>query len=78
MVEVQETLKSIKNLTHIFTGHYHSQFEVSMGRQIVHVAPSTQMQIDPNVPYFNLQSSNPGWQVIKWKKNFVETEVYFE
>ena len=78
MVEVQETLKSIKNLTHIFTGHYHSQFEVSMGRQIVHVAPSTQMQIDPNVPYFNLQSSNPGWQVIKWEKNFVETEVYFE
>ena len=78
MVEVQETLKSIKNLTHIFTGHYHSQFEVSMGSQIVHVAPSTQMQIDPNVPYFNLQSSNPGWQVIKWEKNFVETEVYFE
>ena len=49
-----------------------------MGRQIVHVAPSTQMQIDPNMPYFNLQSAAPGWQVIKWGENFVETEVYFE
>ena len=78
MVEVQEVLASIKNLTHIFVGHYHSQFETHMGHQIVHVAPSSQMQIDPNKPYFNLQSSAPGWQLIKWGENFVETEVYFD
>ena len=78
MVEVREVLAGIKNLTHIYVGHYHSQFEVNMGRQVVHVAPSSQMQIDPNKPYFNLQSAAPGWQLIKWGDNFVETEVYFE
>ncbi len=78
MVEVQETLAGIQNLTHIYVGHYHAQFEVNMGRQVVHVAPSTQMQIDPNKPYFNLQSAAPGWHVIRWGENFVETEVYFE
>lgn len=78
MVEVQEVLAGIKNLTHIYVGHYHAQFEVNMGRQVVHVAPATQLQIDPNTPYFNLQSAAPGWQLIKWGENFVETEVYFD
>lgn len=78
MVEVQEALAGIENLTHIYVGHYHAKFEVNMGRQIVHVAPATQLQIDPNTPYFTLQSSAPGWQLIKWGKNFVETEVYFK
>ncbi|MCQ2102247.1 MAG: metallophosphoesterase [Fibrobacter sp.] len=77
MLEVQQVLEGIPNLTHIFTGHYHSNFDVKVGRQTVHVAPATQMQIDPNCPYFNLQSSAPGWQVIKWGENFVETEVNF-
>lgn len=78
MLEVQEVLAGIPNLTHIFTGHYHNEFEVRFGRQIAHVAPAIQMQIDPNKPYFSLKSSNPGWQVIKWGKDFVETEVYFK
>ena len=78
MVEVQKTLAGIKNLTHIYTGHYHHQFEINMGRQVVHVAPATQFQIDPDMPYFNLKSAAPGWQLIKWGENFVETEVYFE
>lgn len=75
--EVQETLSSIKNLKHIFTGHYHSDFHLKVGEQEVHVAPSTQMQIDPQAPIFNLKSSAPGWQVIEWGENFVETSVYF-
>jgi Icc protein len=78
MVEVQQVLAGIKNLTHIYAGHYHHHFEVNMGRQIVHVAPATQFQIDPNVPYFNLKSAAPGWQLIEWGEKFVETEVYFE
>lgn len=77
MLEVQKVLEGIPNLTHIFVGHYHSEFEVNIGRQIVHVAPAAQMQIDPNTPYFNMKSSAPGWQLIKWGENFVETEVYF-
>ncbi len=77
MLEVQEVLKSIPNLTHIFTGHYHSPLEVQIDRLSVHVTPSTQMQIDPNTPYFNLKSSAPGWRLIDWGENFVETEVYF-
>lgn len=78
MLEVQEVLAGIPNLTHIFTGHYHDHFEVSLGRQRVHVSPASQMQIDPSTPYFSLKSSNPGWQVIKWGKDFVESEVYFK
>ncbi|MCQ2096900.1 MAG: metallophosphoesterase [Fibrobacter sp.] len=78
MLEVQQVLAGIPNLTHIFAGHYHHQFEVKLGRQVVHVAPASQMQIDPNTPYFNLKSSNPGWQVIKFGKDFVDSEVYFE
>lgn len=78
MVDVQKVLAEIPNLTHIFTGHYHHQFEVSLGRQMVHVVPACQMQIDPNTPYFNLKSSAPGWQVINWGKNFVDSKVYFD
>lgn len=75
--EVQETLSSIKNLKHVFTGHYHFDFHLQVGGQEIHVAPSTQMQIDPQAPIFNLMSSAPGWQVIEWGENFVETGVYF-
>ncbi|MBO4713677.1 MAG: metallophosphoesterase [Fibrobacter sp.] len=76
--EVQETLSSIKNIKHIFTGHYHFNFHLQLpSQQEVHVAPSTQMQIDPQAPIFNLMSSAPGWQVIEWGENFVETGVYF-
>ena len=78
MLEVQKVLEGLDNLTHIFCGHYHSEFEIELGRQVVHVAPSSQMQIDPNTPYFNLKSAAPGWQTIKWGENFVETQVYFE
>lgn len=78
MLEVQGVFASIPNLTHIFSGHYHHPFELSLGRQKVYVAPACQMQIDPNTPYFSLKSSNPGWQVIKWGKDFIESEVYFK
>ena len=78
MVEVQQVLAGIKNLTHIYVGHYHYQFEVNMGRQVVHVAPATQFQIDPSLPYFNLKSADPGWQLIEWGEKNVETTVYFE
>jgi len=78
MLDVQKVLADIPNLTHIFVGHYHHEFEVKMGRQVVHVTPASQMQIDPNCPYFNLESAAPGWQLITWGENFVETEVYFK
>ena len=76
MEEVQATLSEIPNLTHIFCGHYHAHFEVEMGRQKVHVAPSTQMQIDSHTPHFTLKSSAPEWMVIEIGENFVETAVY--
>lgn len=77
IVEVQSVLDSFKNLNHVFCGHYHCESEQSFGHIKVHVAPSTQMQIDPNKPYFNLKSSRPGWQVINWGDDFVESKVYF-
>jgi Icc protein len=74
--EVQAAFASIPNLTHIFCGHYHSHFELEMGRQKVHVAPSTQMQIDSYAPNFILKSSAPEWMTIEIGENFVETAVY--
>ncbi len=75
--EVQATLSKIKNLKHIFVGHYHSEMEVEMGEQTVYVTPSTQMQIDINQSVFCLSSAAPGWRVIEWGENFLETKVYF-
>lgn len=75
--EVQAALARIKNLKHIFTGHYHFEKQVEIGNQIVYVTPSTQMQIDPNQSVFCLSSAAPGWRVIEWGENFLESKVYF-
>ncbi len=75
--EVQATLSKIKNLKHIFVGHYHFESTVEIENQTVHVTPSTQMQIDPNKSVFCLSSAAPGWRVIQWGENFLETKVYF-
>ena len=75
--EVQAALARIKNLKHIFVGHYHFEKQVEIGNQIVYVTPSTQMQIDPNQSVFCLSSAAPGWRVIEWGENFLESKVYF-
>ncbi|MBP5768947.1 MAG: metallophosphoesterase [Fibrobacter sp.] len=75
--EVQTALARIKNLKHIFVGHYHFEKQVEIGNQIVYVTPSTQMQIDPNQSVFCLSSAAPGWRVIEWGENFLESKVYF-
>ena len=75
--EVQATLLKIKNLKHIFVGHYHSEMVENFGDKTVYVTPSTQMQIDPNMSVFCLSSAAPGWRVIEWGENFMETKVYF-
>lgn len=77
MDEVQATLSRIKNLKHIFVGHYHCEMKVELGDKIVHVTPSTQMQIDPSKSVFCLSSAAPGWRLIEWGENFFETSVYF-
>lgn len=78
MLDVQKVLARIGNLKNIFVGHYHSQFEVKLDKQMVYVTPSTQMQIDPHTPYFTLQSAAPGWRTINWGEDFLETFVHFE
>jgi Icc protein len=77
MDEVQATLAKIKNLKHIFVGHYHSEMTVQLEEKTVYVTPSTQMQIDPNISVFCLSSAAPRWRVIEWGENFLETKVYF-
>ena len=77
IAEVQATLSRIKNLKRIFVGHYHFETKIGIGNQIVYVTPSTQMQIDPNQSVFCLSSAAPGWRVIEWGENFLETKVYF-
>ena len=75
--EVQATLSRVKNLKNIFVGHYHYEAVVDIGGKTVHVTPSTQMQIDPSKSFFCLSSAAPGWRVIEWGENFLETRVYF-
>ena len=75
--EVQATLSRIKNLKHIFVGHYHSEMTVQLEDKTVYVTPSTQMQINPNISVFCLSSAAPSWRVIEWGENFMETKVYF-
>ena len=77
MMEVQDVLSKFDNLKHVFCGHYHCEFEVMFKNITVHAAPATQMQIAPDKPYFNLKSSSPGWQVIYWGDDFVETKVVY-
>lgn len=75
--EVQTVLSRVKNLKHIFVGHYHSEMKIELKDKIVYVTPSTQMQIDPSKSFFCLSSAAPGWRVIEWGENFLETSVYF-
>lgn len=77
---VQATLKKIKNCKHIFTGHYHHKYEIQLkSKQIVHVAPAIQMQIEDNSDTFKCKSILPGWQLIEWKDdNSVTVEVFEE
>jgi Icc protein len=77
IVEVQATLSKIKNIKHIFVGHYHSEGMVELENQTVYITPSTQMQIDPTQSVFCLRSTEPAWRVIEWGENFLETKVYF-
>lgn len=77
MGEVQACFSKIRNLTHIFCGHYHSPIVKKMGRQVVHAAPAIQMEIDSNATGFFMKSSRPGWVKIEWNEKSVETKVYF-
>ena len=54
-----------------------AKFEEKFDDITVHVAPASQMQIAPDRPYFKLKSDKPGWQVIKWGENSVETKVHY-
>lgn len=76
MVEVQQVLSQFKNLNHVFCGHYHNDFHRKFAHIDVHVAPSTQMQIDPEKPYFSMRSTEPGWHIIRWGDS-VENEVIY-
>lgn len=76
MVEVQHTLSGFKNLNHVYCGHYHCEHVAKFAHIKVHAAPSTQMQIDSERPYFSMKSTEPGWQVIHWGDS-VKTEVIY-
>jgi len=76
MVEVQQVLSQFKNLHHVYCGHYHSEYLGKFAHITVHVAPPTQMQIDPALPFFSMKSTKPGWLLIRWGDS-VESEVYY-
>ena len=78
MSEVQNVLYSIKNIKHIFTGHYHTEKTIKLNdHQTMHIAPSTQIQISENNPEFEISSITPGWRMIEWDGVNLKTEVFY-
>lgn len=78
MDEVQKTLNDVKNLHHIFTGHYHADMIVSMDDgQHVYVTPSTHMQLDSESLEFKIASLQPAWRFIEWAEDSLKTAVHF-
>lgn len=77
--ETQAVLAELKNLKHIFCGHYHSKYCITLpSGQTVHVAPPTQMQIDPEKETFSLKTIEPAWQVIRFGEGEPQVEVFGE
>lgn len=75
--EVQEVLKEIPNIRHIFSGHYHTTKTVQwMGKEI-HLCPATQMQICEELEEFQVANLNPGWMSVQWNGKEIKCKTTF-
>lgn len=64
--EVWSHLVSLEHIKHIFCGHYHTARTVYKDNKVLHIAPSTMLQIAARTPDFKAASYQPGWRVIEW------------
>lgn len=75
--EVRATLRSLPNIHSIFVGHYHTEKLVVQDFKNIHLTPSTMMQIDTVSPGFRIEHVRPGWRIIEWSMDRLETEVHY-
>jgi len=72
--EVWRVLDQLPQIEHIFCGHYHADKTVLKNGKSVHLTPSTIFQIDTENPQFAIKhNSKPGWRMIEWVGNKVQT-----
>jgi Icc protein len=71
--EVWPLLRELPRLENIFCGHYHTAKTLSIDGKLIHVTPSTMMQIDAFSPRFAIQHTHPGWRVIEWNEDGLNT-----
>lgn len=74
---VRETLRSLPNIHNIFVGHYHTEKLVVQDYKNIHLTPSTMMQIDTHAPSFRMEHVRPGWRIIDWGLDRMDTEVHY-
>lgn len=75
--EVRATLRSLPNIHSIFVGHYHTEKVIVQDFKTIHLTPSTMMQIDTRSPGFCVEHVRPGWRIIEWGPDRLETEVHY-
>jgi 3',5'-cyclic-AMP phosphodiesterase len=75
--EVWQVLVPFPQISHIFCGHYHTEKTVIKNGKSVHLTPSTVFQIDTERPEFAIEHTKPGWRIISFLENDVQTYVEY-
>lgn len=75
--ETRSTLRSLPNIHSIFVGHYHTEKLIVQDFKNIHLTPSTMMQIDTHSVGFHMEHVRPGWRIIEWGMDRLETEVHY-
>jgi 3',5'-cyclic-AMP phosphodiesterase len=74
---VYGVIKEIKNLNHIFCGHYHTDKIVDLNGKKLYLAPSTWFQINRDSITLKIDSTNPGYRIIEWDGKDLLTKVKY-
>lgn len=75
--EVRNVLRALPNIHNVFVGHYHTEKLVIQDFKNIHLTPSTMMQIDTHTPGFRMEHVRPGWRLIEWGIDRMDTEVHY-
>ncbi len=75
--EVWSILQQLPQIKTIFCGHYHTEKTILREGKTVHLTPSTVFQIDTQYPKFQMSSTQPGWRIIEWQGERLNTHVKY-
>jgi len=73
--EAWEVIRKLKNVNHLFCGHYHTERTISKEGKTIFLTPSTMLQFDCRVSYLKGLHKNPGWRIIEWDGEILRTAV---